>query len=87
MHTIYMPNATKNESVDTEHEHEPEHEPVDMETEYEKTLESDKHPMSQEMYNMLTSVQGFIEMNGTTYEGYVTRWRVRHGNSLPDALT
>ena len=83
MHTIYMPNATKNESVDIEHEHEP----VDMETDYEKTLESDKHPMSQEMYNMLTSVQGFIEMNGTTYEGYVTRWRVRHGNSLPDALT
>lgn len=83
MHTIYMPNATKNESVDTEHEPEP----VDMETEYEKTLESDKHPMSQDMYNMLTSVQGFIEMNGTTYEGYVTRWRVRHGNSLPDALT
>lgn len=84
MHTMDTPNATQNEPVDTEPV---DTEPVDTETEYEKTLESDKHPMSQGMYNMLSSVRGFVEMNGTTYEEYVVRWRTRRDNSLSDAST
>ena len=88
MHTMDTPNATHNEPVDTEPvDTEPVDTDTDTETEYEKTLESDKHPMSQGMYNMLSSVRGFVEMNGTTYEEYVVRWRTRRGNSLSDAST
>ena len=57
------------------------------ETEYEKALETDSHPMSEGMYNMLSAVRGFVEMNGATYEKYVAGWRTRRGKSLSDAST
>ena len=59
----------------------------EKETEAEKTLESELHPMSETMYNMLCCVHGFTENNGSTYACYVTRWRVRYNKSLSDALT
>ena len=62
-------------------------EPVVEETEYEKTLETDSHPMSEGMYNMLSSVRGFVEMNGATYNDYVAKWQERRGKSLSDAST
>ena len=57
------------------------------ETEYEKTLETDLHPMSEGVYNMLSSVRGFVEMNGATYDDYVARWKERRSKSLSDAST
>ena len=59
----------------------------EKEEEEEKTLESELHPMSETMYNMLCCVHGFTENNGSTYACYVTRWRVRYNKSLSDALT
>ena len=74
MHTMDTQDANKNE-------------PVVEETEYEKMLETDLHPMSEGMYNMLSSVRGFVEMNGSTYKLYVAGWRERRGKSLSDAST
>ena len=74
MHTMDTPDVNKNEQVVEE-------------TEYEKTLETDHHPMSEGMYNMLSYVRGFVEMNGATYNDYVAGWQERHGKSLSDAST
>jgi hypothetical protein len=43
----------------------------------QKELETDEHPMSENMYNNLSLVRGFTEMNGSTYEEYCAKWRER----------
>ena len=79
MHTMDTPDANGNEPGSTV--------VASEETEYEKALETDLHPMSEGMYNMLSSVRGFVEMNGATYDAYVAGWRERRDKSLSDAST
>ena len=42
-----------------------------------KNVETNEHPMSQSLFNYLSSVIGFNDMNGKTYEEYVQRWKAR----------
>ena len=44
---------------------------------YEKYVETNEHPMSQSLYKDLSSVIGFNDMNGKTYEEYVQKWKMR----------
>lgn len=44
---------------------------------YEKYVETNEHPMSQSLFNDLSSVIGFNDMNGKTYEEYVQKWKMR----------
>lgn len=40
-------------------------------------LDTDVHPMSERMYNNISWVRGFTEMNGSTYDEYCSKWRER----------
>lgn len=42
--------------------------------------ETEIHPMCEALYNQLTYVQGFQELNGWTYQDYCTKWLARSGN-------
>ena len=44
---------------------------------YEKHVETNEHPMSEFLFNDLSSVIGFNDMNGKTYEEYVKKWKMR----------
>lgn len=44
---------------------------------YEKHVETNEHPMSESLFNDLSSVIGFNDMNGKTYEEYVKKWKMR----------
>ena len=44
-------------------------------------LETEHHPMSLAMFQALSNVRGFNELNGATYEEYVTKWKIRRGAS------
>ena len=48
---------------------------------YEKYVETNEHPMSQSLFNDLSSVIGFNDMNGKTYEEYVKKWKMRKETS------
>jgi len=39
--------------------------------------ETDTHPMCEHLYNQLSHVRGFTQMNGATYAVYVTNWEKR----------
>ena len=78
IYTMDSSSANKNEVTEKKRE---------SETEYENMLETAFHPMSEGMYNMLSSVGGFIEKNGATYTDYVAAWKVRYGKTLSDAST
>jgi len=52
----------------------------DINENYEKYVETSKHPMSQSLFNDLSSVIGFNDMNGKTYEEYVQKWKMRKEN-------
>ena len=43
---------------------------LDPETEY--------HPMSMRLFNTLSAITGFTELNGKTYSEYVEKWRLKH---------
>ena len=44
---------------------------------YEKHVETNEHPMSESLFNDLSSVIGFNDINGKTYEEYVKKWKMR----------
>lgn len=39
--------------------------------------ETDEHPMCEGLYTLLSQVQGFNDLNGSTYAEYVAKWRSR----------
>jgi len=39
--------------------------------------ETSEHPMSNDLYNTLSSVRGFTNINGATYTAYVANWEIR----------
>ena len=43
----------------------------------ETDVETDNHPMSEKLYNKLSQIHGFTEMNGSTYTEYVKNWKQR----------
>jgi hypothetical protein len=43
----------------------------------EKYVETNEHPMSESLFDQLSSVIGFNDMNGKTYEEYVQKWKMR----------
>lgn len=43
----------------------------------ETDVETDNHPMSEKLYNKLSQIHGFIQMNGSTYTEYVKNWKQR----------
>ena len=43
----------------------------------EKYVETNEHPMSECLFNELSCVIGFNDMNGKTYEEYVQKWKMR----------
>ena len=43
----------------------------------ETDVETDNHPMSEKLYNQLSQIHGFTEMNGSTYIEYVKNWKQR----------
>ena len=45
---------------------------------YKKYVETNEHPMSKSLFNDLSSVIGFNDMNGKSYEEYVQKWKVRN---------
>ena len=45
---------------------------------YKKYVETNEHPMSKSLFNDLSSVIRFNDMNGKTYEEYVQKWKVRN---------
>jgi hypothetical protein len=51
-------------------------------TNYKKNVETTEYPMSQSLFNELSSVIGFNDMNGKTYEEYVQKWKVRKEMSI-----
>ena len=53
----------------------------DLNENYEKYVETNEHPMSQSLFNDLSSVIGFNDMNGKTYEEYVKKWKMRKETS------
>ena len=53
----------------------------DINDNYEKLVETNEHPMSQSLFNDLSSVIGFNDMNGKTYEEYVQKWKIRKETS------
>ena len=44
----------------------------------ETDVETDNHPMSEKLYNKLSQIHGFIQMNGSTYTEYVKNWKQRN---------
>jgi hypothetical protein len=39
--------------------------------------ETSEHPMSKDLYDTLSNVHGFTNMNGATYTSYVANWEIR----------
>ena len=44
---------------------------------FEKDIETDTHPMSESLFNQLSTVIGFNDMNGKNYKEYVENWKIR----------
>jgi hypothetical protein len=44
---------------------------------FEKDIETDTHPMSECLFNQLSTVIGFNDMNGKNYKEYVENWKLR----------
>ena len=40
--------------------------------------ETEFHPMSERLFDMLSNISGFIELNGNTYSEYVNKWRIKY---------
>ena len=49
----------------------------DLNENYQRYFETNEHPMSESLFNDLSSVIGFNNINGKTYEEYVQKWKMR----------
>ena len=49
-----------------------------MDTITELDPETEYHPMSERLFNALSHITGFTELNGKTYSEYVEKWRVKY---------
>lgn len=51
----------------------------------ELVLETEHHPMSEGMFDVLSNVSGFNNLNGATYSDHVKAWALRQKASSSDS--